>query len=190
MSEKCQCKTRIVLRACSRSRTANMTMKNGTKKHGATPAEIWASSTATAGEISACAKTKGKSTAPTANHDLSSERPTCGTAHGLPRACHHPHRSLPMKSTKTKRPLARVDDYLPGLLVGARVVMGGSGGVILETGHAYGPGGGHDQALIHFDPSWHPGDPEAEHPIKRQGSWNAESSWHYLSTLDLTSEIL
>jgi hypothetical protein len=81
-----------------------------------------------------------------------------------------------------------LDGCLPGLLAGARVVMGDSSGVILETGHAYGPGGGHDQAFVRFDRKWHPGNPEAEHPIKRRGSWGDEESWHYLSALEFAPE--
>jgi len=81
-----------------------------------------------------------------------------------------------------------LDGCLPGLLVGSRIVMGASAGVILRTGHAYGPGGGHDQAFVRFDPKWHAGDPEAEHPIKRRGSWDDEESWHYLSALEFAPE--
>lgn len=85
-------------------------------------------------------------------------------------------------------PCSRLDGMLPGVLVGARVVMSGSLGTIIVTGHQYGPGGGHDQALIRFDSCLHPGDSEAEHPLKRRDKWCDEESWHYLESLEFAPE--
>jgi hypothetical protein len=88
----------------------------------------------------------------------------------------------------TTEPTRGLDGFLPGLLLGARVTMGPSVGTILKTGHWYGPGAGHDQAYVAFDPTWQPGDPAAEHPLKRSGEWHGEESWYYLSELDLAPE--
>lgn len=76
-------------------------------------------------------------------------------------------------------------ETLPGLLIGERVKLhhGSTTGTVLETGHAYGPGGGHDQARVLFR-TFRPGDPGNPHPLKRRASAGESSGWYYLETLE------
>ena len=75
-------------------------------------------------------------------------------------------------------------ETLPALLIGERVRfrIGGDQeiGTILETGHRYGPGGGHDQAAVEFTTS-HPADLENPHPCRRPARTETTGCWYYLS---------
>lgn len=75
-------------------------------------------------------------------------------------------------------------ETLPAFLIGERVRfrIGGEQeiGTILQTGHRYGPGGGHDQAFVEFTVE-HPADPANPHPYRRQARTETSAAWYYLS---------
>lgn len=77
-------------------------------------------------------------------------------------------------------------ETLPAFLIGQRVRfrIGGEHevGTILETGHRYGPGGGHDQASVEFTTD-HRADPMNPHPCRRPARTETTASWYYLTDL-------
>jgi hypothetical protein len=80
-----------------------------------------------------------------------------------------------------------LEGMLPGLLVGQLVALISSPeiiGTVIETGHQYGPGGGHDQARVEVRKQV-AGDPAAPHPYRRETRWVTSSCWYYLTSLAL-----